>query len=26
MLRAKFCPSSGAQDWGFFYNIWCSFL
>ena len=23
MFRANFCPSSVAQDWGFFYNIWC---
>ena len=26
MFRANFCPSSGAQDWGFFYNIWYSVL
>ena len=25
MFRANFCPSSGAQDWGF-YNIWYSVL
>jgi hypothetical protein len=25
MFRAKFCPSSGAQDWDF-YNIWYNVL
>jgi hypothetical protein len=26
MFRTSFCPSSGAQDWDVFYNIWYNVL